>query len=240
MAQTVLAPILYPSRHSSPWTRRYPQVGSSLAAAAPDRGSPAPRLDDHAGVGRSNGAGPSRGAIAAAWSAAPTVPATPSVAAAARAQPAPPGQPSPTGVGPPAGGAPRPRAATPAVPRPWLLSAVPAAAAIPAVGRRSDRAVVAPSTDHLRHRIPRRTRSSEPTVDSLAPTCSPAADLAARRWSIRSELPAPTATSPSGGRPDGLAGAGYWGSSGLTLAAWAPFGPWVMSNSTAWPSSSER
>jgi hypothetical protein len=35
-------------------------------------------------------------------------------------------------------------------------------------------------------------------------------------------------------------GAGYWGSSGRTLAAWAPFGPDVTSNSTTCPSSSER
>ena len=40
--------------------------------------------------------------------------------------------------------------------------------------------------------------------------------------------------------PGGLFGAGYWGSSGRTLAAWGPFGPDVTSNSTAWPSSSER
>jgi hypothetical protein len=33
---------------------------------------------------------------------------------------------------------------------------------------------------------------------------------------------------------------GYWRSSGRTLAAWGPFGPDVTSNSTAWPSSSER
>src|SRR4029453_3591444 len=118
----------------------------------------------------SNGAGPSRGASAAAWPAAPTVPAAPSVAAAASAQPAPPGQPSPIGVGPPAGGALSPRAATPAAPRSWSLSVVSAAPAIPAAGRSSDRAVVAPSTDHLRQRLPRRTRSSEPTVDFLAPT----------------------------------------------------------------------
>jgi hypothetical protein len=34
MAHTVLAPILslYPSRPSSPWMRRYPQVGFSLAS----------------------------------------------------------------------------------------------------------------------------------------------------------------------------------------------------------------
>ena len=38
----------------------------------------------------------------------------------------------------------------------------------------------------------------------------------------------------------GLCGGGYWGSSGRTLAAWAPFGPGVTSNSTACPSSSER
>src|SRR5215203_2871655 len=37
-----------------------------------------------------------------------------------------------------------------------------------------------------------------------------------------------------------LFGAGYWGSSGRTLAAWGPLGPDVTSNSTAWPSSSER
>jgi hypothetical protein len=43
---------------------------------------------------------------------------------------------------------------------------------------------------------------------------------------------------PAHGRAGCLAG--YWGSSGRTLAAWGPFGPDVMSNSTAWPSSSER
>ena len=40
--------------------------------------------------------------------------------------------------------------------------------------------------------------------------------------------------------PGGLSGACYWRSSGRTLAAWGPFGPDVTSNSTAWPSSSER
>jgi len=39
------------------------------------------------------------------------------------------------------------------------------------------------------------------------------------------------------GRP---VGAGYWGSSSRTLAAWAPFGPCSTSNSTACPSLSER
>jgi hypothetical protein len=121
---------------------------------------------------RSSGAGPSRGAIAAAWSAAPATRAGQGGAAAAPAQPAPRGQPSPIGVGPPAGGAPQPRAATPAAPRPWSLSAAPAAPAIPAAGRRSDRAVVAPSTDHLRQRVPRRSHSSEATTDLLAPTGS--------------------------------------------------------------------
>src|SRR5215218_4846255 len=46
--------------------------------------------------------------------------------------------------------------------------------------------------------------------------------------------------SPPADLPGGLVGAGYWGSSGRTLAAWGPFGPDVTSNSTAWPSSSER
>src|SRR5215204_845112 len=49
-----------------------------------------------------------------------------------------------------------------------------------------------------------------------------------------------TAQKPARGLPGGLVGAGYWGSSGRTLAAWGPFGPDVTSNSTAWPSSSER
>ena len=46
--------------------------------------------------------------------------------------------------------------------------------------------------------------------------------------------------SPPGRLLGGLFGGGYWGSSGRTLAAWGPFGPDVTSNSTAWPSSSER
>src|SRR5215217_5590926 len=46
--------------------------------------------------------------------------------------------------------------------------------------------------------------------------------------------------SPPADLPGGLSGAGYWRSSGRTLAAWGPFGPDVTSNSTAWPSSSER
>src|SRR4029453_46019 len=32
---------------------------------------------------------------------------------------------------------------------------------------------------------------------------------------------------------------GYGVATGRTLVAWGPFWPWVMSNSTAWPSSSE-
>jgi hypothetical protein len=50
----------------------------------------------------------------------------------------------------------------------------------------------------------------------------------------------PTAPQPARQSAGGLVGAGYWGSSGRTLAAWAPFGPDVTSNSTAWPSSSAR
>ena len=45
---------------------------------------------------------------------------------------------------------------------------------------------------------------------------------------------------PPGRMPGGLVGARYWRSSGRTLAAWGPLGPDVTSNSTAWPSSSER
>jgi hypothetical protein len=49
-----------------------------------------------------------------------------------------------------------------------------------------------------------------------------------------------SAQEPARGLAGGLVGAGYWGSSGRTLAAWAPFGPDVTSNSTTWPSASER
>ena len=45
---------------------------------------------------------------------------------------------------------------------------------------------------------------------------------------------------PGGGRTGWFVGAGYWGSTSRTLAAWGPFGPAVTSNSTTWPSSSER
>jgi hypothetical protein len=122
MAQTVLAQACRRGGTARRGRGGSPRTGSPWPAAAPDRGAPAPGLDDHAGAGRSTG------------------------------------------------GAPRPRAATPAAPRPWLLSAGPPAPTIPAAGRSSDRAVVAPSTDHLRHRIPRRTRSSEPTAHFLTPT----------------------------------------------------------------------
>jgi hypothetical protein len=57
--------------------------------------------------------------------------------------------------------------------------------------------------------------------------CVPSAILQARK-------------SPPGRRLGGLFGGSYWGSSSRTVAAWAPFGPAVTSNSTAWPSSSER
>src|SRR5512133_651738 len=79
-------------------------------------------------------------------------------------------RPSRSGVGLPVGGAPRARGATPAAPRPWSPSAAPTAQAIPTAGRSSDRAVVAPPTDHLDQRLPRRTHSSERTADFLAPT----------------------------------------------------------------------
>jgi hypothetical protein len=46
--------------------------------------------------------------------------------------------------------------------------------------------------------------------------------------------------SPPGRVLGGPVGAGYWGSSSRTLAAWAPFGPGSTSNSTACPSLSER
>jgi hypothetical protein len=48
-----------------------------------------------------------------------------------------------------------------------------------------------------------------------------------------------TATPPQVG---GVAGgvARYWASIGRTLAAWGPLGPWATSNSTVWPSFSER
>ena len=62
--------------------------------------------------------------------------------------------------------------------------------------------------------------------------------LAKLGWG-RGTDPSSTAARPQT-LPGGLVGAGYWGSSGRTLAAWGPFGPDVTSNSTTWPSSSER
>jgi hypothetical protein len=51
----------------------------------------------------------------------------------------------------------------------------------------SDSAVEPPSTDHLRQRLPRRTRSSEPTADFLAPT-----PLNPQRGRGRDASPAPS------------------------------------------------
>jgi hypothetical protein len=169
MAQTVLAPSVDPSRHSSPWTRRYPSSGSPWPAAAPDRGSLPPRLDDHAGVGRSNGPGPGRGAIPAAWSAAPTVPATPSGAAAAPVEPAPHGQPSPSGVGPSAGAAPQPRGAAAGPRHPWLPSFASAAQATPSPCRTSGTSVAGSSTDH-RDQVTALANSQLSTHDRLSGT----------------------------------------------------------------------
>jgi hypothetical protein len=76
------------------------------------------------------------------------------------------------------------------------------------------------------HRVPGQTLVPE-RVRWTCPRCVPRAILQGRK-------------SPPGRRLGGLFGGGYWGSSSRTLAAWAPFGPDVTSNSTAWPSSSER
>jgi hypothetical protein len=124
--------------------------------------------------GRSTGVGPGPGAIAAAWLVARTVPARPSGAASERATQHRAVGPVHPRTGPPVGGAPLPRAATPAALCPWSPSAASAAPTIPSAGRRSDRAVETPSTDHLSQRLPRRTRSSEPSASFLAPTGSAA------------------------------------------------------------------
>jgi hypothetical protein len=62
---------------------------------------------------------------------------------------------------------------------------------------------------------------------------------------VVSQGPEPAAVLPTStrARPDttGRAvSAGYWDSRGRTLAAWGPLGPDVTSNSTGWPSASER
>ena len=72
---------------------------------------------------------------------------------------------------------------------------------------------------HVQYRAPGPSRN--------LPRCAPSAILQAHN-------------SPPGGLLGGLYGGGYWGSNSRTLAAWAPFGPDVTSNSTACPSSSER
>jgi len=113
IAHTVLVPIrsLYPSRHNSPWMRRYPRSGSPWPAAAPAREARPPPADGHAGGGRSSGVGPGPDASGARLWAGRASPARPAEAAAARAQPALPGRPSQRVARPRGGGAPRPRGA---------------------------------------------------------------------------------------------------------------------------------
>jgi hypothetical protein len=171
MVHTVLAPILslYPRRNSSPWMRRYLRSGSRLPAAAPARGARPPRPAGHAGADRSSGAGPGREATPAS-PAARTSPARPGLAAAAPAQPAPPGPPS------------RPVAGHLASQHRDLVAQHER---LGVLGRRTPRQRRKPP-QHLAEQqiaqskghapiiaarwLPRRTRSSAPTTEFLAPT----------------------------------------------------------------------
>jgi hypothetical protein len=144
-----------------------PQIGFSLASRSTNARSLVARAGRPRRRGRSSGAGPGRDATAAMFRAGRAARASPTVAAAAPARPAPPSRPIHPGVGSPAGAAPRPRGAIPVAPRSWSPNAAPA---VPAAGRRSGRGVAAPSTDHRRRSRPRRSRSSAPTTDFLAPT----------------------------------------------------------------------
>jgi hypothetical protein len=106
----------------------------------------------------------------------------------------------------------QPRAAAPVAPRSWSPSAAPAASAIPAAGRSSDRAVVAPSTDHLCHRLPRRTRSSEAMTDFLTPT----------RHTTAPSLSEPAAQTPCRSfRTYGSSSGERWPAPPSSVAAWS-------------------
>ena len=191
MPHTVLAPICSRGGTVRRGCGGSPRSGSPSPAAAPAARSSPLRWDGHAGwVGP---AAPNQVAMPAQQRGPLHQPSLPHPAGQ---QPRKPGQhravgPVDPGPGPPVGAAPRPRAATPAAPRPWSPSAAPTAQTIPTAGRRSDRAVVALSTDHLDQRLPRRTHSSERTTDFLQP-----------RWrcrSLRSPVSSTTSTPPSWG-----------------------------------------
>ena len=101
--------------------------------------------------------------------------------------------------------------------------------------------------DGTGHSRPRRLRRPANQPRGRPVRASPFTRAGGRRGTPRSHFvgwgrgpPIPPAQKPARGLPGGLVGAGYWGSSGRTLAAWAPLGPDVTSNSTTCPSSSER
>src|SRR6266511_3675981 len=153
--------------------RRYPRSGSPWPAAAPTRGPPPPYWAGHADGDRSSGAGPGLDASAAALRAARTTRARPGGAVAVRVQPAGLGLPSRPAAGSPDVAAPRPRGATRAARR---------------LGRRTPRQQRKPPQHLAEQQIeqskghapiiaarwpPRRTRSSAPTTEFLAPTGQP-------------------------------------------------------------------
>ena len=116
------------------------------------------------------GAEPGRDASAAVSPAARTSPAKPDGVAAERAQPARPDPPSGPAAWRPGVAAPRPGGAGRGVQHPWLPNSAPAAQATPSPGRTVDTAVVGSCVDHRGLMVLRRTRSSAPTTDFLAPT----------------------------------------------------------------------
>jgi hypothetical protein len=129
MAHTVLAPTLHPSRHNSPWMRRYPQVGFSLANRSTSARSSAAALERPRRWGyvqrrrtrsrcqRSSVAGCTNNRRQARRGSSRTSPATTARSAQSTRGRA------------PGGAAPRPRGATPAARRPWLPSFASAAQA---------------------------------------------------------------------------------------------------------------
>jgi hypothetical protein len=173
MAHMVLAPSLHPSRHSSPWMRRYPRSGSPWPAAAPARGAPPPPSGGHAGVDGSSGAGPGHDASPAGSLAARAAGARLGEAAAAPARPAAHGLPSRAAAGSPGVATPRPRGATRAARRPWQPNSSPAGKPPYHLAEQQIEQSKGHAPIIAARWVPRRTPRSAPTTEFLAPTGLP-------------------------------------------------------------------
>ena len=82
----------------------------------------------------------------------------------------------------------------------------------------------------LGSRSPRTVTTASPS-EAVVADCNSGAIAASSAGSWPGTRPVPPAK-----QPESLRRSGYWAATARTLVAWGPFWPWVMSNSTAWPS----